>query len=85
MSGERGADSARTVSAVRDQKLGPTTATCSVNQATIQFVTHINKKWGTTEIVDSGEMFDRMNAVLATMDMQAKHVVIVAVDDFLTF
>ena len=46
---------------------------------------HGCRVWGTTEIVDSGEVFDRMNTVLATMNMQAKHVVIVAVDDFLTF
>jgi hypothetical protein len=46
---------------------------------------HGCRVWGTTEIVDSGEAFDRMNTVLATMDMQAKHVVIVAVEDFLTF
>jgi predicted pyridoxine 5'-phosphate oxidase superfamily flavin-nucleotide-binding protein len=41
--------------------------------------------WGTTEIVDSGEVFDRVNTVLANMQMQAKHVVIITVDDFVTF
>ena len=41
--------------------------------------------WGQAEIVDSGEVFDQINSQMASRGMQAEHVVIVSVDEFLTF
>ena len=41
--------------------------------------------WGRAEVLESGETFERINSELAARDVQAKHVVIVAVEDCLTF
>ncbi len=41
--------------------------------------------WGKAEVVTSGEIFDRITAALATRKMKATEVVIISVDDFLTF
>ena len=46
---------------------------------------HGCRVWGDAEILDSGEVFDRVNHQLAEMQMQAKHVVIVSVEAFATF
>jgi hypothetical protein len=46
---------------------------------------HGCRVWGTAEIQDSGELFDRVNEQLAGMNMQANHVIIIAVTDFLVF
>ncbi len=41
--------------------------------------------WGRAEILESGELFDRVNGDLAARKMQAKHVVVIAVDEYVTF
>ena len=41
--------------------------------------------WGKAEIIESGPLFDEVNAGLAARNIQAKHVVVVAVDDCLVF
>ena len=38
--------------------------------------------WGTAQILESGEVFDRVNSQLAARNMQATHVVVVEVDSF---
>jgi predicted pyridoxine 5'-phosphate oxidase superfamily flavin-nucleotide-binding protein len=46
---------------------------------------HGCRVWGQAEILDSGELFEQVNRKLAEMQMTAKHVVVVSVDDFATF
>jgi len=46
---------------------------------------HGCRVWGTAEIFTSGDLFDKMNAGLAARNMVAKHVVVVTVDNFVTF
>ena len=41
--------------------------------------------WGRAEILSSGELLERFNRDLASRKMQAKHVIVVAVDEFRTF
>jgi uncharacterized protein len=41
--------------------------------------------WGQADIFTSGALFDRINAELAARKMQAKHVVVVTVDNYVTF
>ncbi len=41
--------------------------------------------WGKAEVVRAGELFDRINTALAARKMQASDVVVISVDDFLTF
>ncbi len=41
--------------------------------------------WGRAEILESGELFDRLNGELSARQMQAKHVVVIAVDECVTF
>ena len=41
--------------------------------------------WGGAEILSSGELFDQINAELAKRSMQARNIVVVSVDEFLTF
>jgi predicted pyridoxine 5'-phosphate oxidase superfamily flavin-nucleotide-binding protein len=46
---------------------------------------HGCRVWGKAEVLDSGVLFDRVNGELAARKMQAKHVVVVSVDEYLTF
>ena len=46
---------------------------------------HGCRVWGTAEIVDSGPVFERMNDALAARSMKANHVVIVTIDNYVTF
>ncbi len=46
---------------------------------------HGCRVWGQAEIITSGQLFDRINADLAARKMQAQHIVVISVDDFLTF
>ncbi|MDA8217479.1 MAG: pyridoxamine 5'-phosphate oxidase family protein [Dehalococcoidales bacterium] len=41
--------------------------------------------WGRAEVLDSGELFDGVNQGLAARNLQAKHVVLISVDDFAVF
>ncbi len=41
--------------------------------------------WGKADIFTSGALFDRINTELAARKMPAKHVVVVAVDNYVTF
>jgi predicted pyridoxine 5'-phosphate oxidase superfamily flavin-nucleotide-binding protein len=41
--------------------------------------------WGRAEILSSGELLERFNRDLAGRNLQAKHVIVVAVDEFRTF
>jgi uncharacterized protein len=41
--------------------------------------------WGKADIFTSGELFDSVNKELAARNMQAKHVVVVTVDNYTTF
>jgi predicted pyridoxine 5'-phosphate oxidase superfamily flavin-nucleotide-binding protein len=41
--------------------------------------------WGTAEVLSSGELLDRINANLAARKMQASDVVVISVDEFVTF
>ncbi len=42
--------------------------------------------WGKAEaILDAGELFDRVSSQLATRKVQAKHVVVIGVEDSVTF
>jgi uncharacterized protein len=41
--------------------------------------------WGQAEVLTSGEVFDGVNEALAASKMQAKHVVVLSVDECLTF
>jgi uncharacterized protein len=41
--------------------------------------------WGRAEILGSGELVDRFNRDMATMKMQARHVIVISVDEFKTF
>jgi uncharacterized protein len=41
--------------------------------------------WGTAEVLSSGKLFDQTNAELSSRNMQAKHVVVVTVTEFLVF
>ncbi|MHB1005767.1 MAG: pyridoxamine 5'-phosphate oxidase family protein [Chloroflexota bacterium] len=41
--------------------------------------------WGNAEVLESGPVFDEMSAGLTARNIQAKHVVVVAVEDFLVF
>jgi uncharacterized protein len=46
---------------------------------------HGCRVWGLAQVLTSGAAFDRVNAALAARNMQAKHVVIVSVDEYITF
>jgi predicted pyridoxine 5'-phosphate oxidase superfamily flavin-nucleotide-binding protein len=46
---------------------------------------HGCRVWGQAEIFSSGELFERVNAELASRNMQAKHIVVVKVEEFLVF
>ncbi len=46
---------------------------------------HGCRVWGKAEVLDSGELFDQVNGELAVRKTQAKHVVVVRVDEYLTF
>ena len=46
---------------------------------------HGCRVWGKAEIVDSGELLERVNEQLKARNMQAKHVVVVTVDSSVTF
>ncbi len=46
---------------------------------------HGCRVWGKAEVLDSGELFDRVSGELAARKIQAKHVVVVSVDEYLTF
>ena len=41
--------------------------------------------WGKAEVLNSGELFDRINTALAARKMQASDVVVISVDEFATF
>ena len=41
--------------------------------------------WGTAEILSSGALFDQTNAELAKRNMQANHLVVVSVTEFIVF
>jgi len=41
--------------------------------------------WGRAEVASSGELLERVNRELAARNMQAKHVVVVAVSEYATF
>lgn len=41
--------------------------------------------WGRAEILESGELLDRVNDELAARKMQAKHIVVIAVEEYVTF
>ena len=41
--------------------------------------------WGAAEILSSGDLFDQINAELSNRNMQAKHIVVVSVDEFMVF
>ena len=40
--------------------------------------------WGKAEVLNSGELFDKINAALAARKMQASDVVVISVDEFVT-
>ena len=46
---------------------------------------HGCRVWGKAEIMTSGEVFDKLTAALAARNMTANHVVVVSVDEFMTF
>jgi predicted pyridoxine 5'-phosphate oxidase superfamily flavin-nucleotide-binding protein len=46
---------------------------------------HGCRVWGQAQILNAGDLFDKVNGALAARNMQAKHVVVVAVDNFVTF
>jgi uncharacterized protein len=46
---------------------------------------HGCRVWGKAEIIEAGPLFDNVNAGLAARNIQAKHVVVVAVEDFVVF
>jgi uncharacterized protein len=46
---------------------------------------HGCRVWGSAEILTAGEVFDKINTGLAARNMKANHVVVVAVDEYLTF
>ena len=46
---------------------------------------HGCRVWGTAAVLSSGELFDKMNADLAARKMQARHVVVITVNEFTTF
>ena len=46
---------------------------------------HGCRVWGKAEILDSGEVFDKLTAALAARNMTANHVVVVSVDEYMTF
>ena len=41
--------------------------------------------WGKAEVLSSGELLERINASLAARKMQASDVVVISVDEFVTF
>lgn len=41
--------------------------------------------WGRANVLASGELFDRVNSLLAARNMQAKHVVVIRVQNCQTF
>jgi predicted pyridoxine 5'-phosphate oxidase superfamily flavin-nucleotide-binding protein len=46
---------------------------------------HGCRVWGRAEVFASGDLLDGVNRALAARNMQAKHVVLITVDDFATF
>jgi uncharacterized protein len=46
---------------------------------------HGCRVWGKAQVFDAGELFDKVNAELAARKMTAHHVVVISVDDFMTF
>jgi hypothetical protein len=46
---------------------------------------HGCRLWGTAEVLTSGDLFDSVNAGLAARNIKAKHVIVLSVDEFLTF
>jgi uncharacterized protein len=46
---------------------------------------HGCRVWGTAEVLSSGEILDKMNEALAARNMHAKHVVVIGVNEFVTF
>jgi uncharacterized protein len=46
---------------------------------------HGCRVWGPAEIISSGELFDQINAELSSRNMQARHIVVVSVDEFMVF
>jgi uncharacterized protein len=46
---------------------------------------HGCRVWGKAEVLTSGDVFDSVNEGLAARNMQAKHVVVLSVDECLTF
>src|SRR5271157_4995962 len=41
--------------------------------------------WGIAETLSSGPLFDQVNAELSSRNMQARHIVVVSVDEFVVF
>jgi len=41
--------------------------------------------WGRAEVMDAGDLLDRVRRELAERKMDAKHVVVIRVDEYLTF
>lgn len=41
--------------------------------------------WGRAEVLASGDLFDSMNSALMARNSQARHVVVISVDECLTF
>jgi len=41
--------------------------------------------WGKAEIISSGELFDRVAGELAARNMRARHIVVIAVDEYVMF
>jgi uncharacterized protein len=46
---------------------------------------HGCRVWGTAQVLSSGEILDKMNEALAARNMHAKHVVVIGVNEFVTF
>ena len=41
--------------------------------------------WGPAQVFGPGELLDKVNAELAARNMTAQHVVVISIDDFVTF
>jgi uncharacterized protein len=46
---------------------------------------HGCRVWGKAEVLSSGGLFDQINLELSSRSMQARHIVVVSVDEFLVF
>jgi uncharacterized protein len=46
---------------------------------------HGCRVWGRAQVFASGDLFEGVNRALAARNMQAKHVVLIAVDEYVTF